>query len=94
MVRTRRIRLGKYLHQLTVMGMLLPYLVGLTALVLVPSALALGLAFTRFDALTPPTWVGLANFVRLGNDRLFWLALSNTLLYLLLPCLYGLAVPF
>jgi len=82
--RTRQIRLGKYIHQLTVMGMLLPYLVGLTALVLVPSALALGLAFTRFDALTPPTWVGLANFVRMSNDRLFWLALSNTLLYLLL----------
>jgi multiple sugar transport system permease protein len=64
--------------------MLTPYLLGLATLVGLPAALALSLAFTQFDALTPPQWVGLANFQRLWNDRLFAVALGNTLLYLLL----------
>jgi multiple sugar transport system permease protein len=64
--------------------MLAPYMIGLLALVAIPSALALGLSFTSFDALTPPVWVGLTNFTRLWSDRLFWVALQNTLLYLAL----------
>ncbi len=70
-------RLGLYL-------MLLPYLVGLVGLVLLPGALSVGLAFTRFDALTPATWVGLSNVTRLFNDRLFGISLVNTLLYMLM----------
>ncbi len=84
MAHARKIRSGKMAAQLTVIGMLLPYLLGLVALVLLPSLLTVGLAFTRFDALTPPVWVGTNNFVRLWNDRLFWIALGNTLLYLTL----------
>ncbi|RME66321.1 MAG: sugar ABC transporter permease [Caldilineae bacterium] len=64
--------------------MLLPYLIGLTALVVLPSLLVVGLAFTRYDALTPPVWTGLENLRRLGQDRLFWIALGNSLLYLAL----------
>ena len=40
--------------------LLAPYLFGLFRLVLLPSLLALGLAFTRYDALTPPAWNGLS----------------------------------
>jgi multiple sugar transport system permease protein len=69
---------------LTTWLMLLPYLIGLSTLILFPSALALGLAFTDFDALTAPNWIGLANFRRLLADRLFWTALGNTLLYMAL----------
>jgi multiple sugar transport system permease protein len=65
-------------------GMLLPYLVGLVVLVGLPSGLALGLAFTRFDALTAPEWIAFTNFERLWHDRLFWVALGNTLIYLTL----------
>lgn len=64
--------------------MLLPYLIGLTALILLPSLLTFALAFTQYDALTPPIWIGLTHFVRFAGDRLFWLALSNSLLYLAL----------
>lgn len=67
--------------------MLLPYGVGLVGLVLLPGLLSLGFAFTRYDALTPPVWNGLANVTRLIDDRLFWLALGNTLLYVLLAVL-------
>lgn len=62
--------------------MLLPYLIGLLGLVILPAFLSLGLAFMRYDALTPPVWVGLANAERLLSDRLFWVALGNTLFYL------------
>lgn len=65
----------------TVVVMLTPFLLGLLSLVLLPSLLALTLAFTNFDALTLPAWVGLRNFIRLLDDRLFGIALLNTLLY-------------
>lgn len=75
---------AKHWTLITTWGMLLPYLVGLVLLIGLPSGLALGLAFTRFDALAPPSWIGLYNFDRLWNDRLFWVALSNTLIYVTL----------
>jgi len=62
--------------------MLTPYLIGLIGLILVPALLSLGLAFTRYDALTSPEWIGLGNVSQLFRDRLFWIALNNTLLYL------------
>ncbi|MBX3053043.1 MAG: sugar ABC transporter permease [Caldilineaceae bacterium] len=64
--------------------LLLPYAIGLCTLVLLPSLLSLGLAFTNYDALTPPVWSGLDNLRRLWGDRLFWVALTNSLLYLAL----------
>lgn len=67
------------------LGLLLaPYLIGLIGLVLLPSLLALGLAFTRFDALTPPVWNGIGHLQRLLQDRFFWIALRNSLAYLAL----------
>ncbi len=68
-------------RHLTLYVMLLPYLVGLVGLVLLPALLSVVFAFTRYDALTPPEWAGLVNIERLVGDRLFWVALSNTLLY-------------
>jgi multiple sugar transport system permease protein len=64
--------------------MLLPYLLGLTTLFLLPSLWTLGFAFTRYDALTPPVWVGLENFARLLHDRFFGFAFVNTLIFLAL----------
>ncbi|MET9242506.1 sugar ABC transporter permease [Nonomuraea sp. NPDC003709] len=42
---------------------------------------ALGLSFTSYDVLTPPTWAGLANYARLLKDATFALTLKNILLY-------------
>lgn len=64
--------------------MLLPYLVGLIGLVGLPSFLSIALALTDYDALTPPVWNGLANLKTLFGDRVFWISLGNTLLYLAL----------
>ena len=73
-----------YRQSVTLHLLLAPYLLGLFGLILLPSLLALGLAFTRYDALTPPVWNGIDNLRRLWQDRLFWVALTNSLLYLAL----------
>ena len=43
--------------------MLLPYTAGILLLVALPAALSFGLAFFRYDALSPPQWVGTLNFI-------------------------------
>jgi putative chitobiose transport system permease protein len=42
------------------------------------------LAFTEYNFLTPPKWVGLANFEDLLDDPVFFISLKNSLLYLLI----------
>jgi multiple sugar transport system permease protein len=59
--------------------MMTPFLLGLLMLVIVPALLAAPLAFTTFDALSPPRLVGWANFPRLRDDPLFWTGLRASL---------------
>jgi putative chitobiose transport system permease protein len=42
------------------------------------------LAFTEYNFLTPPRWVGLANFEDLLQDPVFLISMKNSLLYLLI----------
>jgi multiple sugar transport system permease protein len=46
-----------------------------------PVVYAFYLAFTDYRVLTPPRWIGLANFAALGRDPHFWDALRNTAYY-------------
>ncbi|MCW1968167.1 MAG: sugar ABC transporter permease [Anaerolineae bacterium] len=62
--------------------MLLPALLGVMALEILPALLTVSLAFTHYDALSAPTWAGLGNFAQLSRDRIFGIALSNTLHFL------------
>lgn len=65
--------------------MLMPYLIGTIVLVALPALLSFALAFTRYDALTPPQWIGIGNFDTLFNhSRMFWLAARGTVLYILM----------
>jgi len=64
--------------------MLLPYLLGTLLLVAVPATLTFGLAFTQYDALSPPTWRGLANFDTIIHERLFRVAVQNSLYFVAL----------
>lgn len=59
-----------------------PSLVGITAFVVVPILTSFGLAFTNWDLLTAPRFVGLDNFRRLLVDPEFWTTLRNTVKYL------------
>ncbi|MBB5958069.1 multiple sugar transport system permease protein [Saccharothrix tamanrassetensis] len=61
--------------------MLTPYLIGLTALVLVPAVASLGMAFTEYDLIGAARWVGLANFAELATSVPFRAALVNSLVF-------------
>ena len=50
-------------------------------------------AFTDYDIVRPPVWIGLKNFERVFADKTFWLALSHSIIYLVAtPILIGLSV--
>jgi putative chitobiose transport system permease protein len=61
---------------------LLPALLMLGLTVFYPAEQAFLLSFTKYDLLSEPQWVGLANFQKLAIDPVFWQTLRNTLLYL------------
>jgi len=65
-------------------AMLLPYLAGTLLLVGLPALMSAVLAFTSYDALTPPVYVGFANFRTLAADPIVGTAISNSLVFILL----------
>ncbi len=65
-------------------AMLLPYLVGTLLLVGLPALMSAVLAFTTYDALTPPVFVGFANFRLLAADPMVTTAIGNSLVFILL----------
>jgi putative chitobiose transport system permease protein len=83
---TRRLTATPYLF-------LAPAIVLLAIFVLYPIGAVVYYSFTDFDIVTPPVWVGLDNFVRVFGDETFWLALTHSLIYLIVtPTLIGLSI--
>jgi multiple sugar transport system permease protein len=64
--------------------MLLPYLLGTLLLVALPALMSAGLAFTSYDALSPPVFVGLSNFRLLAADPMVTTAFANSLFFVAL----------
>jgi multiple sugar transport system permease protein len=64
--------------------MLLPYLLGTLLLVALPALMSAGLAFTSYDALSPPVFVGFANFRLLAADPMVTTAFANSFVFILL----------
>ena len=59
-----------------------PWIVGFIVFTAFPFLASLYFSFTRYDVISSPQWVGLENYERLfTRDRLFPLALRNTLVY-------------
>lgn len=61
-----------------------PWIVGFLFFTLGPVLVSLGISFTRWNLLTPPVPIGLRNYMRMLDDRLFWQSLSVTFRYTLL----------
>ncbi len=71
-------------RQATAVGyaLILPWLLGFVIWQLYPYAYAFYLAFTQYDGIQAPQWVGLANFKRMfTDDPRFWPSVRLTLLY-------------
>ncbi len=59
-----------------------PWLIGFFTFVLLPIVASFVLAFTDYDILSPPKWVGLANFERMFTDDLrYWRSVRSTFYY-------------
>ncbi|MGQ0603839.1 MAG: carbohydrate ABC transporter permease [Anaerolineales bacterium] len=83
---TRRLSLTPYLF-------LAPALLMITVFVLYPIGAVVYYSFTDYNIVTPPVWVGLRNYERLLKDPIFWQALRNSFIYLLVtPALIILSI--
>ena len=71
-----------------------PWGIGLLAFLVYPLAASLVYSFCDYSVLTSPRWVGLANFADFFTDDVLWIALKNTLLYVVLALPLGLAFSF
>ncbi|MGA8113388.1 MAG: sugar ABC transporter permease [Actinocatenispora sp.] len=80
---------------LTAYGFLAPWLIGLLGITLGPMLVSLYLSFTDYDLLSPPRWVGLANFHRMFTaDPRFWRSVGVTAEYVLISVPLVLVVSF
>lgn len=85
---SRRSKLSYYL--LSVPALLLSL-----SIIFVPFLLTIFIAFTDWNGISRElNWVGLRNFQELGDDRIFWLAVTNnikwTLMFITVPVVIGL----
>ena len=60
-----------------------PFVIGVSALVIVPAAGSLAMAFSEWDLVRSPRFVGTANFRELIGDPVFRISLRNSLFFTL-----------
>ncbi|MBU2670735.1 sugar ABC transporter permease [Actinoplanes bogorensis] len=58
-----------------------PALIGFLVFMIWPTLRGIYLSFTKFNLLTPPEFNGLDNYIRMGQDPVFWNSLVVTLYY-------------
>lgn len=58
-----------------------PWLIGFFIFILFPIVASFFLAFTRYDVLSPPRWIGIGNWLRLLEDRRYHNSLRATFYY-------------
>ena len=61
-----------------------PYIVFVTVFVVFPVLFCFFLTFNKWNIISPMKYIGIDNYSRLFNDRLFWKSIGNTLKFLLL----------
>jgi multiple sugar transport system permease protein len=69
-----------------------PALLGFLVFFLYPTLRGIYLSFTDFKVLTPPTFTGFDNFVRLFGDQVFWSSLGVTVYFVLLSVVFGMTI--
>ncbi|GAB3814972.1 carbohydrate ABC transporter permease [Kribbella italica] len=71
-------------HWYTPYLFMLPGLLMYAAMFAWPAVIAIQLAFSDYDIVSPVRWTGLDNFATLAHDPRFFLALRNSLLFLVM----------
>src|SRR5215218_9230514 len=80
-VPARRLRSNRAREAAWAYLFLAPFFLGLLFFILGPVVAALAISFSSWDLLSSPRWDGLANYRELMADRLFWIALKNTVYF-------------
>jgi len=73
---------------------ILPFILGVMFWLVIPGGVAAWLSFQEWNLLSDPTPIGLQNFRRLFEDKLFWQALKVTTNYTLISVPLGLVLSF
>jgi putative chitobiose transport system permease protein len=72
---------------------LAPAILLIAVFVLYPIIAVIYYSFTDFSISTPPVWIGLENYEKLVGDPTFWLALTHSVVYLIVtPILIVLSI--
>jgi multiple sugar transport system permease protein len=71
-------------YQRRLVALLLPYLLGAMVLIVAPALLTFALAFFEYDALSMPLWRGWWNFQEVFHEKLFPIAVFNSLYFVAL----------
>lgn len=74
---------------LAALPLVAPFVVVYAALFVYPSVQMLAMSFTSASLTLPGEWVGWANYDQLVHDRVFWIAVKNTLLFVLMTAVPG-----
>ena len=83
---TSRFRATPYLF-------LFPAVALIAVFVVYPILAVVYYSFTDYDIVRPPVWIGLDNFAKVFSDKTFWLALTHSVVYLLVtPILIFLSI--
>ncbi|MER6225364.1 carbohydrate ABC transporter permease [Streptomyces sp. 900105755] len=69
--------------------LIIPSVVGFAVFYAYPTLRGIYLSFTDFHVLTPPNWVGLANFHEMFGDDVFWHSLLVTVYFVILAVVFG-----
>jgi multiple sugar transport system permease protein len=86
--RRRAKRKAAWRRRRLVLLLMSPWLMGFSVFFGYPLVMSVYLSFTHYDLLSPPRWIGLANYRYLfGTDQQVWPAVRNTL------WMIGIAVP-
>jgi multiple sugar transport system permease protein len=92
----KRTRMSRQELQDQIAGMLFvsPWVIGFILWTLVPMVSSFYYSFTQYDLLTPPRWLGAANYTNLITDKDFHLVVRNTMWWVLLSAPLGVISAF
>ena len=94
---TSALRMSRLERRNVVVGVLfaLPWIIGFLVFTIIPLAASLYFSFTRYDLLTPPRFIGVANYVNLfTRDEDFRTVMYNTLWWVLIATPLGVISAF
>ena len=77
-------RWSLFAYETQVRLFLLPFFLGSLVLIVLPALITVGVAFTKYNAIQPPTWIGLNNFRTLLASPLAQMSLRISLQFIFL----------